>query len=341
MTETNIFNSITETIGKTPLVRMQNLTKNFNCDLLFKLEFFNPLGSVKDRIGVAMIEGAERRGDLKPNTHIIEPTSGNTGIGIAFTCAAKGYELTLVMPDTMSLERRTLFLLLGADVVLTPGPKGMKGAWAKALEIKDQDPENSYIPGQFTNPDNPEIHRQTTAKEIWEDTAGKVDMLVAGVATGGTITGVGQVLKEKKPTVEIIGVEPEESAILSGGEPSPHKIQGIGPGFVAPNTDVNVIDRVEKVSAEEALTMSRQVIKEEGIPVGISSGAAITGAFRQAKKPESQGKTIVVIIPSYSERYLSTALAEKEKGIAATLQTEEPLDKYLQQANMEIEKFSN
>ena len=326
-----LYSSILDTIGKTPLVRALKITAGIDADILLKLEFFNPLGSVKDRIGKAMIEDAEARGALKKGAHIIEPTSGNTGIALAFICAAKGYKLTLVMPETMSIERRTLLLLLGADLVLTPGPLGMRGAIAKALELAESTP-NSFIPAQFDNPANPAIHEKTTAVEIWDDTNGKVDIVISGVGTGGTLSGVGKVLKANKASVKMIAVEPEESPVISGGKPGPHKIQGIGAGFIPNTLDKSQIDGVEKVGSAEALSMARAIIKSEGIPVGISSGAAMVAALRQAKLPENKGKCIVVIIPSYTERYLSTLLAEEERTKAAQLVTSEPQEKFLQQA---------
>lgn len=324
----NIYSDITKTIGRTPLVKMQRLGKDLPGNLLLKLEFFNPLGSVKDRIGLAMIEDAEKSGKLKPGMQIIEPTSGNTGIALAFIAAAKNYPLTLTMPETMSQERRTLLLLLGAKIVLTPGPLGMKGAIAKAMELKDKTP-NSWMAQQFDNPANPEIHRKTTAEEIWSDTDGKVDMVISGVGTSGTITGVGQVLKAKKPSVKMIAVEPVESPVLSGGKPGPHKIQGIGAGFVPGVMDLKVMDGIEQVSSEESLKTAREVIKTEGIPVGISSGAAICAGLRQASKEENRGKTIVVIVPSYTERYLSTLLAEQERQEAQALTVSTVDESYL------------
>jgi cysteine synthase A len=322
------YSDITKTIGQTPLVEMQRLGKDLPGKILLKLEFFNPLGSVKDRIGLNMIETAERAGVLKPGMNILEPTSGNTGIALAFICASKGYGLTLTMPETMSVERRTLLLLLGAKIVLTPGPLGMKGAIAKAMELADKD-KTLFMPRQFENPSNPEIHRETTALEIWRDTDGKVDMVVGGVGTGGTISGIGQVLKAKKPSVKMIAVEPTESPVLAGGKPGPHKIQGIGAGFVPKNYDRTVVDSVEAVSSEETLKMAREVIKKEGIPVGISSGAAIAVGLRLAAKEENRGKLIVVIVPSYTERYLSTLLAEQERTEAQQLVVSVPMDEYL------------
>lgn len=323
-----IYSDITKTIGQTPLVEMQRIGKNLPGKLLLKLEFFNPLGSVKDRIGNAMIEEAERSGKLKPGMQIIESTSGNTGIALAFVCAAKGYPLTLTMPETMSAERRTLLLLLGAKIVLTPGPLGMKGAIAKAIELTEKT-ANSWMPSQFENQANPAVHRETTALEIWNDTDGQVDIVVSGVGTSGTITGVGQVLKAKKSSVKMIAVEPVESPVLSGGKPGPHKIQGIGAGFVPSVMDRSVVDGVEQVSSEESLKMAREVIKTEGIPVGISSGAAITVGIRLAAKEENRGKNIVVIVPSYSERYLSTLLAEQERQEALALQVSTVDEAYL------------
>ena len=307
-----IYNSITETIGDTPLVRLARLPKEagVKADILLKLEFFNPISSVKDRIGVAMIETLEKQGII---THgkstLVAPTSGNTGIALAFVAAAKGYKLILVMPETFSIERRKMLLLLGAEVVLTEGPKGMKGAIAKAQEIVKATP-GAIIPQQFENPANPEIHRMTTAEEIWNDTKGAVDVVISGVGTGGTITGVGQVLKAKKPSVRMIALEPEDSPVLSGGQPGPHKIQGIGAGFVPAILDRKVIDEVITISNESAMETARRAARLEGIPVGISSGAAIAAALEVGARPEMAGKTIVAIIPSFAERYLSTALFE-------------------------------
>ncbi|MGE9746005.1 cysteine synthase A [Bdellovibrio bacteriovorus] len=313
-----IYSDITKTIGQTPLIEMQRIGKDLPGRLLLKLEFFNPLGSVKDRIGLAMIEDAERSGQLKPGMKIIEPTSGNTGIALAFVAAAKGYEITLTMPETMSQERRTLLLMLGAKIILTPGPLGMKGAIAKAMELFENTP-NAWMPRQFDNPANPAIHKATTALEIWNDTDGKVDMVISGVGTSGTITGVGTVLKEKNKNIKIIAVEPAESPVLSGGKPGPHKIQGLGAGFIPSVMDRSVVDGVEQVSSEESMKVAREVIKKEGIPVGISSGAAISAGLRQAAKEENRGKNIVVIVPSMTERYLSTMLAEQERAEALSL----------------------
>lgn len=324
-----IYEDITKTIGSTPLIRMKKITQGLEADLLFKLEFFNPLGSVKDRIGLNMIEAAEKAGLLRAGMEVVEPTSGNTGIALAFICASKGYPLTLVMPETMSQERRTLLLLLGAKLILTPGPLGMRGAVAKSIELFDQNSSSIFLPKQFENKNNPEIHKRTTALEIWNDTEGKVDIVISGVGTGGTITGIGEFLKAKKPSVKMIAIEPTESPVLSGEKAGPHKIQGIGAGFIPPVLDRKIIDEIEKVSSEESLAMAREVIKREGVPVGISSGAAVVAAIRQAKRPENKGKTIVVIIPSYTERYLSTLLAEKERVEAQALVTQTVSDEYL------------
>lgn len=302
-----IFDDITKTVGNTPLVRINRLTKGLNATVIAKLESFNPLSSVKDRIGVAMIEAAEKAGKLKKGTIIIEPTSGNTGIALAFVAAAKGYKLVLTMPETMSVERRQLLKILGAELVLTEGPKGMKGAIEKADELAKNTP-NSFVPQQFNNSANPEIHRRTTAEEILKDTDGKVDVFISGVGTGGTITGVGEVLKKKNPQVKIIAVEPKDSPVLSGGNPGPHKIQGIGAGFVPQILNKNVIDEIIQVTTEDSGATSRRLAKEEGVLVGISSGAAMWAALEVAKRPESAGKTIVVLLPDTGERYLSTWL---------------------------------
>lgn len=305
-----VYNSIIDTIGNTPIVRLGKLATEdgVKAELLAKLEFFNPIASVKDRIGVAMVESLEAAGKIEPGkTTLVEPTSGNTGIALAFAAAAKGYRLILTMPETMSVERRKMLALLGAELVLTEGPKGMKGAIARAEELLNEIPD-SVMPQQFENPANPEIHRKTTAEEIWNDTKGGVDILVSGIGTGGTITGVGQVLKAKKPGVQIVAVEPADSPVLSGGNPGPHKIQGIGAGFAPGVLDTGVYDEIAKVTNDEAFEMARRVAKLEGLPVGISSGAALAAAVRVGQRPENAGKQIVVIIPSFAERYLSTAL---------------------------------
>ena len=307
-----IYNSITDTIGDTPLVRLARLPQKagVKADILLKLEFFNPIASVKDRIGVAMIDALEREGKITPGvTTLVEPTSGNTGIALAFVAAARGYKLILTMPESFSIERRKMLALLGAELVLTEAAKGMKGAIAKAQELLNTIPD-AVSPGQFENPANPEIHRRTTAEEIWNDTDGKADVLVAGSGTGGTITGVGQVLKKRKPGFKVIAIEPEDSPVLSGGKPGPHKIQGIGPGFVPAILDRSVIDEIITISNGTALETARQVAREEGISVGISSGAAIAAALEVGARPECAGKTIVTIVPSFAERYLSTALFE-------------------------------
>jgi cysteine synthase len=304
-----IYENIVDTMGNTPLVRLNRLAKEAGAkaDIVLKLEFFNPLASVKDRIGVSMIEGLERDGKLTPDTVLVEPTSGNTGIALAFVAAAKGYRLILTMPDSMSVERRKLLAFLGAEVVLTPRADGMNGAIAKAHEIADALPK-ALIPQQFENPDNPAVHRRTTAEEIWTDTAGHVDAIVSGIGTGGTITGVGEVLKTRKPALKMIAVEPAASPILSGGRPGPHPIQGIGAGFVPAILNRAVIDEVIKIENEEAFITARKLAKLDGIPAGISSGAAVAAALKVAVRPEMAGKRIVVIIPSFAERYLSTAL---------------------------------
>lgn len=307
-----VYSSITETIGDTPIVKLDKLAKEkgVKANLLAKLEFFNPIGSVKDRIGVAMIEALEAQGKITPGkTTLVEPTSGNTGIALAFAAAAKGYKLILTMPETMSVERRKMLALLGAELVLTEGPKGMKGAIAKAQELAETLPD-AVIPQQFENPANPDIHRRTTAEEIWNDTNGTVDILVSGIGTGGTITGTGQVLKSRKPEVKVIAVEPADSPVLSGGNPGPHKIQGIGAGFAPAILDTGVYDEIVTVTNDEAFEIARLAARLEGVPVGISSGAALAAAIKVGAREENAGKNIVVIIPSFAERYLSTALFE-------------------------------
>jgi cysteine synthase A len=304
-----LFKDITETIGHTPLVRLNRVTRGLQAEIYAKLEFFNPLGSVKDRIGFNMITAAERAGKITPKTVIIEPTSGNTGIALAFVAAARGYRLILTMPESMSLERRNLLRLLGAELVLTPAAEGMQGAIRKAQELAKKYPK-SFIPQQFENPANPEIHRRTTAQEIWHDTDGAVDILVSGVGTGGTITGVSEVLKQYKPNFRTVAVEPASSPVLSGGGAGPHAIQGIGAGFVPPILNTKIIDEIIQVTDEDALKTARLVARQEGIPAGISSGAAVWATLRIAARPESKGKMLVVILASSAERYLSTALVE-------------------------------
>jgi len=302
-----IFNDITETVGGTPLVRINKMAAGLDAKILAKLEMFNPLSSVKDRIGLAMIEAAERDGKLNKDSIIIEPTSGNTGIALAFVCAAKGYRLILTMPDTMSVERRHLLKILGAELVLTKGEKGMKGAVEKAEELVKETPKG-FIPQQFNNPANPDVHRRTTAEEIWKDTDGNVDIFISGIGTGGTVTGVGEVLKKKNPAIKIIGLEPETSPVLSGGAPGAHKIQGIGAGFVPEVLNMDIVDEIIQVADSDAGETARRLAKEEGILAGVSSGAAVWAALEVARRKESAGKTIVVILPDSGERYLSTWL---------------------------------
>jgi len=302
-----IADNLTDLIGRTPLLRLNRITKGLGAQVVAKLESFNPGGSVKDRIGFAMIKDAEEKGLLNKDSVIIEPTSGNTGIALAFVAAVRGYRLILTMPDTMSIERRNLLKAYGAELVLTPGSKGMRGAIEKADELAVQTP-NSFVPQQFKNPANPEIHRQTTAEEIWADTDGKVDILVSGVGTGGTLTGVGEVIKGRKPSFKVVAVEPLDSPVISGGAPGPHKIQGIGAGFVPDVLNTGIIDEVFKVKNEEAFATGLQLAKEEGLLVGISSGAAAFAALQLAARPENKGKLIVTILPDTGERYLSTAL---------------------------------
>ncbi|WP_174875764.1 cysteine synthase A [Vogesella oryzae] len=302
--------TVTDLIGNTPLVRLNRVTAGVGATVVAKLEFFNPAHSVKDRIAVSMIDAAEAAGKIGPDTVIVEPTSGNTGIGLAMVCAARGYKLVITMPETMSRERRQLLRAYGAELVLTPGPDGMGGAIAKAKEIVDSNPDTHFMPQQFENPANPEVHRRTTAEEVWNDTDGQVDIFVAGVGTGGTITGVGEVLKVRKPGVQIVAVEPDASPVLSGGQKGPHPIQGIGAGFVPPILNTAVYDEVIRVKNEDAFTTARAMASQEGILTGISSGAAVWAALELAKRPENAGKLIVVVIPSFGERYLSTPLFE-------------------------------
>jgi cysteine synthase A len=309
----NIYTNITETIGNTPLIQLNNITDDSQATIIAKLESFNPLSSVKDRIAYSMIESAEKDGCLTSDTVIIEPTSGNTGIGLAFVCASKGYRLILTMPDTMSVERRKILKLFGAEIVLTPGSKGMNGAVERANQLANEY-DKAFIPQQFMNPANPEIHRKTTAEEIWNDTEGDVDILVAGVGTGGTITGVADVIKERKPEFKTIAVEPEDSPVLSGGSPGPHKIQGIGAGFVPDIMDVSLVDEIIQISNDESFETARKLAKKEGILAGISSGAALCAALKVAKNPENKNKTIVVVLPDTGERYLSTPMADFEES---------------------------
>jgi len=311
-----IFEDITKTIGRTPLVKLNRVTAGIDAEILIKCEFFNPLSSVKDRIGVAMIDAAERDGRINKNTMIVEPTSGNTGIALAFVCAARGYRLMLTMPETMSVERRTLLRMLGAELMLTPGAEGMPGAIRRAEKILKENPD-SFMPQQFNNPANPEIHRQTTAVEIWQDTDGRVDAIVAGVGTGGTITGVGEVIKVKKPSFKCVAVEPTDSPVISGGKPGPHKIQGIGAGFIPNNLNTGIIDEVIKVANDDAFVMARRLAKEEGILCGISSGANVWAAIQYAQRPENKGKQIVTVACSTGERYLSTPLAAEARAEAS------------------------
>lgn len=308
-----IYDSITETIGNTPLVKLNRMAEGVNATIACKLEYFNPLSSVKDRIALAMVEAAEESGELKPETVIVEPTSGNTGIGLAFVAAAKGYRLMLTMPESMSMERRILLHMLGAELVLTPAAKGMPGAIARAEELVREIP-HAWMPQQFNNPANPEIHRRTTAEEIWNDTDGRVDIVISGIGTGGTITGVGEVLKSRKPEIQMVAVEPEASPVLSGGCAGPHKIQGIGAGFIPDILNTKIYDEVIKVSNEDSFATAQMAAKSDGILCGISSGAAIWAALEMAKRPENAGKLIVAILASSGERYLSTPLADAARA---------------------------
>jgi cysteine synthase len=306
-----VYDSIIDTIGATPLVRLKRLAAahGIKADLLGKCEFFNPLSSVKDRIGVSMVTAAEKAGRIGPKTVLVEPTSGNTGIALAFVCAAKGYRLILTMPDSMSVERRRMLKALGAELELTPAAQGMKGAIARAEELV-REIGDAFMPQQFQNPANPEIHRRTTAEEIWKDTGGMVDMVVSGVGTGGTLTGVGSVLKPRKPSLKMVAVEPEDSAVLSGGPPGPHKIQGIGAGFIPAILETSLIDEIVRIGNDTAIKTARELVRVEGIPVGISAGAALAAALEVGARPEMAGKQIVVVLPDFAERYLSTALFE-------------------------------
>ncbi|MEM7385038.1 MAG: cysteine synthase A [Verrucomicrobiota bacterium] len=313
------FNSITDTIGNTPLIKLNQLTKDGEAEIFIKAEFFNPLFSVKDRIGLAMIEAGEKDGTLKPDSVVIEPTSGNTGIALAFVCQAKGYRCVLTMPETMSVERRMLLHMLGAEVALTPGPRGMGGAILKAEMLLEEQGDKGFSPQQFNNPANPEIHRKTTAEEIWSATEGKIDAFVSGVGTGGTITGVSEVIKSRNPDMKTIAVEPTDSPVISGGKPGPHKIQGIGAGFIPGNLNKDIIDDVVTVSNDDAFAMARTLASTEGIPGGISSGANVWAALQVAARPEMAGKRIVTVGCSSTERYFTTPLAEQVRNDVANL----------------------
>ena len=303
----SIAEDVTQLIGRTPLVRLNRVTDGAGADVVAKLESFNPANSVKDRLGVALIDAAEEAGLIKPDTIILEPTSGNTGIALAMVAAARGYRITLTMPETMSVERRKLLHALGAELVLTPGPDGMPGAIAKAEELAKTD-QRYFVPQQFENPANPAIHRKTTAEEVWRDTDGKIDFFVSGVGTGGTITGVAQVIKERKPSVQFVAVEPAASPVLSGGQKGPHPIQGIGAGFIPPVLDMDLVDEVITVGNDDSINLTRRLAREEGLLVGVSSGAAVVAALQVARRPENAGKLIVVVLPDFGERYLSTPL---------------------------------
>ena len=318
MNQSRRYNNIVETVGNTPLVKLNRIAADAVGEVYVKLEFFNPLSSVKDRIGKAMIEAAERAGQLNAESVVVEPTSGNTGIALAFVCAAKGYRCILTMPETMSIERRVLLRLLGAEIVLTPGPKGMPGAIERAREILAREGERGFMPQQFDNPANPEIHRRTTAEEIWAATDGEIDVFVAGVGTGGTITGVSEVIKSRRSLLSV-AVEPSASPVISGGQPGPHKIQGIGAGFIPSNLNTQIVDEVIGVTNEDAFATAQAVSMQEGLPVGISSGATIWAALQIARRPEMKGKRIVTVAASPSERYLSTPLAEQVRGEVSAL----------------------